>query len=394
MPEPIWVDANVVSHIVNGDSALESQLKTYSTSGHKLLIVPQARHELLYGNPLTMKPGKPAADQQPSPETRVKMEQTMSRLQIEVDMEGGKLPPSQRVGLAMQDQVKRPKNAAVSRSLTQISESDSLVLSQVKAGGIVRGIKDPTIMTCEQGTKAVVSQATNYGVKVIQLKAAPPSSAPSGGGGGSAAPALGGAGSKLPGAKGLSGAQIQAIHTVIRNGLSTVSMEKAGSQAWTDFERVQNQLLNELHSHPGMGARVIFFFRHNPPVNNDFNSTWAYDGLNWELAVSDGPLKTPWPHVERMSEREERRPIQIWLPPDPTATTGLIRPGVLTTEKEFNEMIATFVIPPTLEDIKKALDTASNDDFPNMRIKVVNVKATISGGLLTILSKKYGARGM
>jgi hypothetical protein len=108
MPDPVWVDTNVVSYIADGDTGLEAQLQTYSNSGRKRLIVPQARHELVYGNTLTTNPNKSIADQQSTPENRVRVEEALARIKVETDMRAANFPFAERVGLGMQDRVPRP----------------------------------------------------------------------------------------------------------------------------------------------------------------------------------------------------------------------------------------------------------------------------------------------
>lgn len=170
MADPVWLDTCIVAQVANGDRGVEAELAAKRGQGHELLLTPQSNQELLFGNPLTMRPDRSVSAQQPSPHTRVVIQQTISRLGITVDMEAGKLPMATRVGYAMQDHVRRPRNVAVPPSLNNISQSDSLVLSQVKAGAEVRGVRDPVIFTAETGRRGMISQAGVYGVKAITPK--------------------------------------------------------------------------------------------------------------------------------------------------------------------------------------------------------------------------------
>lgn len=172
MPDPIWLDTNVVARAANGDAGIESLLKLYRADGHELLLAPKANDELLYGNPLTItgkNAARPVTEMQPSPATRANIELTKARLGIKVDLRAGELSPSKRVGYALQDHVPRPKNKAVPASLDNISESDSLVLSQIMGSAEVRGIKRPVMLTAETGKKGMISQAQLYRVNVVKV---------------------------------------------------------------------------------------------------------------------------------------------------------------------------------------------------------------------------------
>lgn len=180
-PDPIWLDANVVARLANGqDPALENEVVKLRQAGHRLLLVPAANNELLNGNPLTMKRGKPVWEQVPSDASRVAIEKLKARLGITVDTSAATLVSSKRVGYTMQDHVPRPKNLAVPPSLDQISESDSLVLGQVKASAEARGIKNPVILTAETRQRGMISQASRYGVTSKTVAVTTPPVAPLG----------------------------------------------------------------------------------------------------------------------------------------------------------------------------------------------------------------------
>jgi hypothetical protein len=217
MPDPIWLDTNVLADIANGDTALEAELIALRRAGHQLLIAPAARNELLYGNPLTMDRLKPIAAQQPSPASRAQIELLMKRLDVTVDTAGANVPRSERIASAMQEHIKpklddpklnpdrTPKltkaqaeeklvqvveydtrGNVVSRkpkleshpSLDSTSESDRLVLSQIKAGAQARGVKNPRMFTAETGQKGMVGQAKVYGITPMQRAPAKPGPPP------------------------------------------------------------------------------------------------------------------------------------------------------------------------------------------------------------------------
>jgi len=175
MPDPIWLDTNVVDRVIKGDIALDAELRNLRRRGHRLLMVPAANNELLNGNPLKMKGTKPVWEQAPTPASKVRMQIELKRLGIELDMSSAKLSQETRVNYAMQRHVPRKPTEALPKSLNNISESDSLVLSQVKASAEARGVQHPVMFTAEQGTKAMITQAHVYGVTPMTLNGnAPP----------------------------------------------------------------------------------------------------------------------------------------------------------------------------------------------------------------------------
>jgi hypothetical protein len=200
--DPIWLDSNTLIRVIDGDYVLAAEMMTMQAQGRPLLIVPAVRNEILYGNPLTMKGNVSTSAQAPQAVSRALAEKVMKQLKVQVDMEAAKLGHGQkiatgtgridagqakRVGYAMQDHVQRPRNLAVPNSLNNISESDSLVLSQIKASAEARGVSKPQIFTAESPTKAMVSQAGVYGVEPVRPKSPPLGS---GGGGASLPPTI------------------------------------------------------------------------------------------------------------------------------------------------------------------------------------------------------------
>src|SRR5262245_11123368 len=97
MADPLWLDANIVADVAN---SLEAELKARHKAGQTLLTVPKAHEEVMYGNPMNMDPKKPIHKQQPSPQTRTKIQLIMGRLSITVDREGAKLSTSAKLSQA------------------------------------------------------------------------------------------------------------------------------------------------------------------------------------------------------------------------------------------------------------------------------------------------------
>ena len=174
MPDPIWLDTNVVDRVIKGDIAMERELRTLRSRGHALLMVPAANNELLNGNPLKMKRNKPVWEQAPTPANKVRMQNGMRRLGIALDRAGFNLPQSTRVKYIMQDHVPLKKGQTGPSSVKNISESDNLVLAQIKASAEARGVKNPIMFTAEQGEKAMISQAHVFGVTPMTMPPNPP----------------------------------------------------------------------------------------------------------------------------------------------------------------------------------------------------------------------------
>jgi hypothetical protein len=175
MPDPIWLDTNVVLRAIKGDLKMQGELKAFRDAGRELLIVPAVKSEVLNGNPLTMKSNKPVWEQTPNPGTKVAFATAMQKMGIKVDYDSRKIPRGTRVDYAMQEHVPLPKNVKTRPPLTNISLSDSLVLSEIKASAEARGIQKPQIFTAEQGNKAMITQSGKYGVEPVTPKWLSPS---------------------------------------------------------------------------------------------------------------------------------------------------------------------------------------------------------------------------
>ena len=165
MPDPIWVDTNSLLDIIRGDKILEAELVGIrDREGRKLLITPKTWDELRNGNVLTQDPQIPQDSQIPNDSARNRVQGLKDRLKFDVDMEGKKLgkykymytDPSE-AHLKPEDRKQRIDIGQMRRIddnlrlLDNVSESDSLVLSEVKAGAEVRGIKKPVIFTADRG---------------------------------------------------------------------------------------------------------------------------------------------------------------------------------------------------------------------------------------------------
>jgi hypothetical protein len=97
--------------------------------------------ELLDDNARTMKAGRPFVQQVPTPRLRAAMQKGMSKLGVEIDTRSN--------SIAIE------KNCSYRQIKTgnQVTESDRLVLSEIKASAEARGVAKPQMITGEGPTK-------------------------------------------------------------------------------------------------------------------------------------------------------------------------------------------------------------------------------------------------
>jgi hypothetical protein len=166
MPDPIWLDSNIVIRALNGDPAINRQLSAFRKAGRQLLIPPTVARETLYGNVLTMKANKPVSAQSVSPELQAARRIGMDKLAIKVDMEAAKVPRSRLNGY-----YDIPAKQGV-------SASDRLVLGQIKAGAEARRVAKPQMVTAEKVTKPMRTQADKWGIEAVPAEEPTPGSVP------------------------------------------------------------------------------------------------------------------------------------------------------------------------------------------------------------------------
>jgi hypothetical protein len=122
--------------VARGDIATEAELiRIRDVEKRQLLLPPKVNDELLNGNVLTTKGANPV--KVPGPAETGAIEALKGRLRLRVDMEGAR---SASGGLAqrMRDNMDAVNN---------LSESDAVVLTQVKARARVRGVQNPILFT-------------------------------------------------------------------------------------------------------------------------------------------------------------------------------------------------------------------------------------------------------
>jgi hypothetical protein len=165
MGEPIWLDTNTLHFALKGDAAVNDQLASYRNAGRRLLVPPAVANELLNGNVLTMSGNRPVWEQVPTPQSRAATEMGMRRLGVEVDWDSARIPRGQRIDYSM-------------IAVENVSESDRLVLGQIKAGAQRRGVAKPQMITGEEASKAMMSQAHRWGIQSVPAAKTRPGSPP------------------------------------------------------------------------------------------------------------------------------------------------------------------------------------------------------------------------
>ncbi len=148
MGDPVWLDNNVLDNALKGDAAINKQLANYRKAGRPLLVVPAVADELMNGNVVKGTAG-------PLPEFRKAMQQGMTKLGVQVDTMASKLPPN----TTLKD--------LYTTGADNVSLSDRRVLNQIKTSAQARGIAAPEMVTAETGSKAMISQASKWGIKAV-----------------------------------------------------------------------------------------------------------------------------------------------------------------------------------------------------------------------------------
>jgi hypothetical protein len=165
MGDPVWLDTNTVQFALNGDAAVNKQLATHRASGRQLLIPESAANELLSGNRHTMNPKRPFTQQMPSRQMRTAMETGMHKLGIEIDTRAKSFP-----------QLKLFEYSNIQKD--NVSLSDRLVLSEIKASAEARGVAKPLLITGESSAKAMRAQAKHWGIESVPTAKPAPGSTP------------------------------------------------------------------------------------------------------------------------------------------------------------------------------------------------------------------------
>jgi hypothetical protein len=123
-------------------------------------------------------------------------------------------------------------------------------------------------------------------------------------------------------------AGIMLAHSIIRDGLTQISSDKAQAEAWTEYYAESHQIVDELWDRPGEGAVLRFGFAHVRHPSADMPDRTRYLGM--QRAISRSPqVRVPLP--QSWGERELRdispenvtyETIARWIPPVRLAEAG------------------------------------------------------------------------
>ena len=165
MPDPIWLDNNIVDRAFKGDVDIRNQIAAYRSQGRRVLLVPWVHTEFLDGNwtaDTGVSPkGKvtpPVGERGMQGAKRAQAEAFLKQSGIELDTSASKLPNKTRQSYIWD--TKAPSG--------EVSNQDRMVLGQVKASAEAQGVKNPELYTAEKGAKAMVSQAKGWGITPIE----------------------------------------------------------------------------------------------------------------------------------------------------------------------------------------------------------------------------------
>jgi hypothetical protein len=164
MPDPVWLDTSTLIDALMGDPKLNDQLSQYRRSGRQLLVTERVETEILDGNALTQKSNKDVVKQVPDSKTREQVKKGMDKIGVEVDREASKIPPATRENY--KKSIKHWGN---------VSDSDRIVLSEIKASAEQRKIAAPEIITSEVPTKGLQKWSSEWGIKSISAVKSPSS---------------------------------------------------------------------------------------------------------------------------------------------------------------------------------------------------------------------------
>ncbi|MBL8590525.1 MAG: hypothetical protein JNK46_18470, partial [Methylobacteriaceae bacterium] len=188
MPDPIWLDNNIVDRAWKGDVDVRAKLAEFRGQGRKLLIVPWVKNEFIEGDWTADTGGKkntpPVGERGMPANYRAQAEAFLKEQGIETDLSGDKIENKKRQAYIWE--TKAPTG--------EVSNKDRMVLGQIKASAEARGVANPQVYTAEQGGKGMASQTKGWGItSIVHVEPPKPPVAPKppGGGTGGAAPAGG-----------------------------------------------------------------------------------------------------------------------------------------------------------------------------------------------------------
>src|SRR5271169_5971611 len=95
------------------------------------------------------------------------------------------------------------------------------------------------------------------------------------------------------------GVDVQGMGIIIRNGLTQISLQKAGDEAQQAYLDKKGEIAQLRRQYPGYPVRLSFYFQFQPGVNMDFNDTWKFEELTVTNSMTgSGVLYATLPRAE------------------------------------------------------------------------------------------------
>lgn len=261
---------------------------------------------------------------------------------------------------------------------TFLHETYRLSTTQSRGTGVSGGMATAETQATESFANRAYSQVASIPARRLSAGQGEPSPLPQAGG---------------PNAKGAAiGALGQAAHVIIRNGLTQVSLEKAGQQAMNAYLAKKQQIETLQFENPEDMVELRFYFRFQPGVNPDFNDNYYFDGFTFSCggAGSHGVLVATVP-------REQGQIFIGYLPALRPRTKALAAPA--TPSDPFYQLYMTArrgIDPPAMAPYAQCFNVLNSCSMPDM-LKIVSLLAqdkflTLMKNTLPSVSGVYSER--
>jgi hypothetical protein len=293
MPEPMWLDTNVISRIANGDVMLEVELLKVRNNGFQFWLPPGVEMELF---DKSFK-GKPVPLEQ-----IFRKRMAMARLGTQVDRT---IDEAKKVDLEW-------TKFDLSKKLW-LGDGDFMaaVASSEQPG--VNG--EPKIFTCDE---RVVKNADRFGLDAW-TRSTPAFDEPR--------PTHITEPSEEPGLEiynvTTSGAFVGSLVAGL-NGLQVQSVTKArmmdaGDEAFEAWNLYKKSFKQELRQHPGRGCAISFWFWYVVATSITLADDWTFVDLSHDFYTKPGPVPSSGLMAPNVNPNGRFVHMDVWLPPVPQA---------------------------------------------------------------------------
>jgi hypothetical protein len=143
-------------------------------------------------------------------------------------------------------------------------------------------------------------------------------------------------------------AAVMLAHSIIKDGLTQISSDKAQAEAWTEYYAESHQIIDELWDRPGEGAVLRFGFAHIRHPSPDMPDRTRYLGMQRSISRSPQvrvPLPQSWGERDLRDISPENvtyETISRWIPPVRVAEAGgAVRAAAETTPEKAPVFVGT-----------------------------------------------------